>query len=91
MIHRESCLIEIVAFSDKRDVLEPSGGASGQASDIAIHAREILRVREMLTGIYQKHCGKEGESLEEGLARFGSYILFLFLSFTVYGLVSPVY
>ncbi|KAG6902966.1 hypothetical protein C0995_008539 [Termitomyces sp. Mi166 len=50
---------------------EPSGGASGQASDIAIHAREILRVRRLLTGIYQKHCSKEGESEAEGLARFG--------------------
>ncbi|KAL5518504.1 hypothetical protein ACEPAH_186 [Sanghuangporus vaninii] len=49
---------------------QPSGGASGQASDIAIHAREILRVREVLTGIYQRHCGKEGESVEEGLSRF---------------------
>lgn len=36
---------------------QPSGGASGQASDIAIHAREILRVREKLNRIYQKHTG----------------------------------
>ncbi|KAF9577066.1 hypothetical protein BGW38_007968, partial [Lunasporangiospora selenospora] len=35
---------------------QPSGGASGQASDIAIHAREILKVRERLNRIYQKHC-----------------------------------
>jgi ATP-dependent Clp protease protease subunit len=34
---------------------QPSGGASGQASDIAIHAREILRMRERLNLIYQKH------------------------------------
>ncbi|KAJ7239003.1 Clp protease-domain-containing protein [Mycena haematopus] len=50
---------------------QPSGGASGQASDIAIHAKEILRIREALTGIYQKHCGKDGESKEDGLQRFG--------------------
>ena len=50
---------------------EPSGGASGQASDIAIHAKEILRVRQLLTGIYQKHCGKEGEPETAGLERFG--------------------
>jgi ATP-dependent Clp endopeptidase proteolytic subunit ClpP len=36
---------------------QPSGGAAGQASDIAIHAREILRVRERLNRIYQKHTG----------------------------------
>ncbi|KAK7064767.1 ATP-dependent Clp protease proteolytic subunit [Favolaschia claudopus] len=50
---------------------QPSGGASGQASDIAIHAKEILRIREALTGIYQKHCAKGGESKEDGLRRFG--------------------
>ncbi|KAF8624754.1 hypothetical protein AX15_005652 [Amanita polypyramis BW_CC] len=49
---------------------QPSGGASGQASDIAIHAKEILRVRQLLTGIYQSHCGREGETVAEGLARF---------------------
>ena len=53
--------------------LEPSGGASGQASDIAIHAKEILRIRELLTGIYQHHCAKEGESVAAGVERFGSY------------------
>lgn len=36
---------------------QPSGGAAGQASDIAIHAREILRVRERLNKIYQRHTG----------------------------------
>jgi ATP-dependent protease ClpP protease subunit len=51
---------------------EPSGGASGQASDIAIHAKEILRVRRVLTEIYQRHCGKDGESAADGLQRFGS-------------------
>ncbi|KAF9560199.1 hypothetical protein CPC08DRAFT_636882 [Agrocybe pediades] len=49
---------------------QPSGGASGQASDIAIHAKEILRIRRLLTGIYQHHCSKEGETQAEGLARF---------------------
>ena len=51
-------------------LIEPSGGASGQASDIAIHAREILRVREALTKIYQRHCSKEGESPEAAIERF---------------------
>ncbi|TFK81714.1 hypothetical protein K466DRAFT_666954 [Polyporus arcularius HHB13444] len=49
---------------------QPSGGASGQASDIAIHAKEILRVREVLTRIYQKHCALEGEPVEDGVSRF---------------------
>ncbi|KAI0809081.1 Clp protease-domain-containing protein [Irpex lacteus] len=49
---------------------QPSGGASGQASDIAIHAKEILRVRDVLTRIYQRHCGKVGESVQDGVDRF---------------------
>ncbi|KAI4190342.1 MAG: hypothetical protein L6R41_000868 [Letrouitia leprolyta] len=43
---------------------QPSGGYYGQASDIAIHAKEILRVRERLNEIYQKHLTKP-HSLEE--------------------------
>ncbi|KAG2364735.1 Clp protease-domain-containing protein [Suillus spraguei] len=49
---------------------QPSGGASGQASDIAIHAKEILRVRQLLTSIYQRHCAKAEESEVSGLERF---------------------
>lgn len=40
-------------------VHQVSGGYSGQASDIAIHAKEILRVREQLNRIYQTHLTKE--------------------------------
>jgi ATP-dependent Clp protease protease subunit len=39
-------------------VHQPSGGYFGQASDIAIHAKEILRVRKQLNGIYIKHMTK---------------------------------
>lgn len=39
-------------------VHQPSGGYFGQASDIAIHAKEILRVREQLNGIYMRHLTK---------------------------------
>ncbi|KAF2121913.1 putative ATP-dependent Clp protease proteolytic subunit [Lophiotrema nucula] len=38
---------------------QPSGGYSGQASDIAIHAKEILRIREQLNAIYQRHLTKQ--------------------------------
>lgn len=37
---------------------QPSGGRYGQASDIAIHAKEILRIRRELNKIYQKHMTK---------------------------------
>ncbi|KIN00096.1 hypothetical protein OIDMADRAFT_124148 [Oidiodendron maius Zn] len=43
---------------------QPSGGYFGQASDIAIHATEILRVRKKLNEIYKRHLTK-GHSLEE--------------------------
>jgi ATP-dependent Clp protease protease subunit len=43
---------------------QPSGGYFGQASDIAIHATEILRVRKQLNQIYKKHLTKV-HTLEE--------------------------
>ncbi|KAI9595819.1 Clp protease-domain-containing protein [Syncephalis fuscata] len=48
---------------------QPSGGASGQASDIAIHAREILRVRDRLNQIYQSHTGQDAATIEKTLER----------------------
>lgn len=45
-------------------VHQVSGGFSGQASDIAIHAKEILRVREQLNEIYRRHVSKP-KTLEE--------------------------
>lgn len=45
-------------------VHQPSGGYFGQASDIAIHAKEILRVRHQLNEIYRRHLTKE-HSIEE--------------------------
>ena len=37
---------------------QPSGGFQGQATDIEIHAKEILDLRQRLNGIYEKHSGK---------------------------------
>lgn len=48
---------------------QPSGGAQGQATDIEIQAREILRMREMLNGIYVKHTGQPLEKIEAGMER----------------------
>lgn len=45
-------------------VHQPSGGYIGQASDIAIHATEILRVRKQLNGIFVRHLTKK-HTLEE--------------------------
>ncbi|MCJ1251809.1 hypothetical protein MMC30_009047 [Trapelia coarctata] len=51
-------------------VHQPSGGYFGQASDIAIHAKEILRVREQLNGIYKRHLTpKSQEWTLEGIEK----------------------
>ena len=50
-------------------VHQPSGGFHGQASDIEIHAREILALRGRLNEIYVKHCGQTLEKVEEALDR----------------------
>ncbi|KAJ2796026.1 hypothetical protein H4R20_005677, partial [Coemansia guatemalensis] len=48
---------------------QPSGGAEGQASDIAIHAREILKTRERLNRIYVKHTGQSLDVVERSMER----------------------
>jgi ATP-dependent Clp protease protease subunit len=50
-------------------VHQPSGGFQGQASDIALHAREILELKERLNRIYEKHCGQDYETVEKALDR----------------------
>lgn len=42
---------------------QPLGGFQGQATDISIHAQEILRMRESLNGLLAKHCGQEIEKI----------------------------
>src|SRR5260370_9076220 len=44
-------------------------GIQGQASDLQIHAQEILRQRESLARIYAKHCGRPLEDVERALER----------------------
>ena len=43
---------------------QPSGGFQGQASDIEIHAKEIINLRSRLNGIYVKHSGKKIAEIE---------------------------
>ena len=50
-------------------VHQPSGGAQGQATDIEIQAREILKLRERLNQIYVKHTGQPLEEIERRLER----------------------
>jgi ATP-dependent Clp protease protease subunit len=48
---------------------QPSGGFQGQATDIEIHAREILSLKERLNEIYVKHTGQSLENIERRLDR----------------------
>ena len=67
--------------ADKRYILpnartmihQPSGGAQGQATDIDIQAKEILRMREMLNRILVQHTGQDDDRIEKDTDR--DYIL----------------
>jgi ATP-dependent Clp protease protease subunit len=50
-------------------VHQPSGGFQGQASDIEIHAKEILSLRERLNRIYAEHTGQDVAVIEEAMER----------------------
>jgi len=50
-------------------VHQPSGGFQGQATDISIHAREILELKERLNQIYVKHTGQTLKKVESALER----------------------
>jgi ATP-dependent Clp protease protease subunit len=48
---------------------QPSGGYQGQATDIEIHAKEILRTRDRLNRIYVKHTGQDLATIEQAMER----------------------
>ena len=50
-------------------VHQPSGGFRGQATDIEIHAKEILSLRERLNQIYVEHTGQDIDKIAEALER----------------------
>jgi ATP-dependent Clp protease protease subunit len=48
---------------------QPSGGAQGQATDIARHAQEIMKLKKRLNEIYARHTGQSVEAIEKTLDR----------------------
>ena len=59
-----------VALPNSRIMLhQPSGGFQGQATDIEIHAKEILALRARLNDIYVEHTGKTLQVIEEAVER----------------------
>ena len=59
-----------LALPNSRILLhQPLGGARGQATDIEIHAKEILYLRQKLTDIYVKHTGQDSEKIRRDTER----------------------
>ena len=50
-------------------VHQPSAGFQGQATDIEIHANEVLSLKKRLNEIYSKHTGKSPEDIKKALER----------------------
>ncbi len=48
---------------------QPSGGAQGQATDIEIQAREILKLRERLNNMYVEHTGQDFDTISAAVER----------------------
>ena len=59
-----------VALTNARIMVhQPSGGAQGQATDIEIHAREILRIRHRMNELMAKYTGQSVEDIERAVER----------------------
>jgi ATP-dependent Clp protease, protease subunit len=48
---------------------QPSGGMHGQATDVRIHAEELIRIRELTSEILAKHTGQSMEQIESDVER----------------------
>lgn len=70
-------LLATAGTAGKRSILpnarhmihQPLGGASGQATDVEIQARELLRWKEVLINIYVQHTGRDYETLRQDMER----------------------
>ena len=59
-----------VALTNSRIMIhQPSGGAQGQATDIAIQAQEIPRIRASMNQLYARYTGKDIETIEKAMER----------------------
>jgi ATP-dependent Clp protease protease subunit len=48
---------------------QPTAGFEGMATDIEIHAREIMKTRERIDQIYAQHCGRDVEEVHRDMER----------------------
>ncbi len=59
-----------IALTNARVMIhQPSGGAQGQASDIALQAQEILRIRASMNSLYAQYTGKDVAVIEKAMER----------------------
>jgi ATP-dependent Clp protease protease subunit len=59
-----------IAMTNARIMIhQPSGGAQGMASDIEIQAKEILRIRSRMNGLYAKYTGQPLDKIESAMDR----------------------
>jgi ATP-dependent Clp protease, protease subunit len=59
-----------IALTNARVMIhQPSGGAQGQASDIALQAQEILRIRANMNALYASYTGKDVAVIEKAMER----------------------
>ena len=55
--------------TSRRLMHQPSAGFQGQATDIEIHANEVLALKKRLNEIYSKHTGKSVDEVKKALER----------------------
>ena len=55
--------------ADRILVHQPWGGVSGQAVDISIQARELVRIKKLIVSYFAEHTGKTAETVERDLER----------------------
>ena len=69
-IAREHVVPAILAAGHGRIMVhQPSAGFQGQATDIEIHANEVLALKKRLNEIYSKHTGKSVDEVKKALER----------------------
>jgi ATP-dependent Clp protease protease subunit len=59
----------LVTQNSRHMIHQPLGGASGQATDVEIQVKELIRWKTVLTGIYVKHTDHEYAKLEADMER----------------------
>jgi len=59
-----------VALPSSRILIhQPWGGVSGQAVDISIQARELVRIKKLIVSYFAEHTGKDADAVERDLER----------------------